>query len=115
MIRSGLALAVALALVCAFASPAMASGPPLGKYGCTIGQGYAGDLRILSGHRYRVNTSRIGRFRVLSAHKFKFTTGTWKGLFSPARWHRTSDGVIEIEMSRAGSNYINTYCDKEKG
>jgi len=51
MHRSSFTLALVVVLVLAFAAPAAASGPPLGKYGCTIGSGYAGDLRILSGGR----------------------------------------------------------------
>jgi hypothetical protein len=112
MIRSSLVLAVALTLVCALAAPAMASGPPRGKYGCTIGSGYAGDLRILSNHRYRLNRSKIGRFRVRPGHKLTFPSGVWHKLFK-GRWYKTSNGTWEIALTSLESGFESSYCDKE--
>jgi hypothetical protein len=112
MLRSGVALVLALVLVCALASPAIASGPPLGKYGCTIGSGYAGDLRILSNHRYRLNKSKIGRFRVRSGHKLTFPSGVWHKLFK-GRWYKSSTGTWEIALTSLASGYESSYCDKE--
>ena len=112
MIRSGIVLTLAVALVFALATPALASGPPLGKYGCTIGSGYAGNLRILSNHRYRLNRSKIGRFRVRAGRKLTFPSGVWHGLFK-GRWYKTSDGKWEIALTSLESGYESSYCDKE--
>jgi len=112
MLRIGLALVLVVLLTSALAAPALASGPPRGKYGCTIGSGYAGDLRILSNHRYRLNKSKIGRFRVRAGHKLTFPSGVWHKLFK-GRWYKTTDGKWEIALTSLESGFESSYCDKE--
>jgi hypothetical protein len=114
MVRSGLVLVLVVLSTCALAAPALASGPPTGKYGCAIGSGgqYAGDLRVLSSHRYRLNRSKIGRFIVHPGRKLTFPTGVWHKLFK-GRWYKTSDGKWEVALTSLASGFETQYCDKE--
>ena len=90
-----------------------AGGPPIGKYGCSIsGSGFAGNLRILSGHRYKLNKSKVGRFKVKPGRKLTFPSGVWKGLFR-GRYYKTSDGTWEIALTSIESGFESQYCDKE--
>ena len=104
----------AVLLAFAFAAPAMASGPPTGKYGCVIGSEsqFAGDLHVLSGHRYRLNKSKVGHFRVRAGHKLTFPSGVWHKLFK-GRWLKTTDGTWEIALTSLSSGFETEYCDKE--
>ena len=107
------ALLAALVAAALLAVPALAAAPPTGKYGCSIGSSaqYAGDLHILSNHRYRLNKSKVGRFKV-NGKKLTFPSGVWHKLFK-GRWYRTTDGVVEIALTSLESGYETEYCDKE--
>jgi hypothetical protein len=108
-----LILLAALAATLAGTATAQAAGPPKGKYGCTIGGSqYAGDLKILSGNRYKLNKSKVGKFRVLPGKKLRFPSGIWKGLFR-GRFYKTDSGVWEIALTSIDSGFESQYCDKE--
>ena len=105
--------AVCAALFLGATATADASGPPKGKYGCSIsGSGFAGNLRILSNHRYKLNSSKVGRFRVKPGRKLTFPSGVWKGLFR-GRYYKTDDGTWEIALTSIESGFESQYCDKE--
>lgn len=112
--RSGFLALLAVLFTLAIVAPAAASGPPVGKYGCVIGSNaqYAGDLHVLSGHRYRLNKSKIGRFRVKAGHKLTFPSGVWHKLFK-GRWLKTTEGRYEIALTSLSSGFETEYCDKE--
>ena len=109
-------LIVSAALVAALLIPAgaaEAAGPPVGKYGCSIsGSGFAGNLRILSGQRYKLNRSKVGRFKVKPGRKLVFPSGIWKGLFR-GKYYKTSSGTWEIALTSIESGFESQYCDKE--
>ncbi len=104
--------AVAVLGLTAGAAPAAAEPPPKGKYGCTVGGIFGGNLFIMSGNRYRVNRSRVGRFR-MNGRKMRFPSGVYKGLYR-GRWHKTTGGGVEIELTSIESGFTSTYCDLEK-
>ena len=107
-----LCLLAALATVAIAAPPASAEAPPRGKYGCTVGGIFGGNLFILSGNRYRVNKSKVGKFR-MNGRKMRFPSGAYKGLYK-GKWRRTSDGTVEIALTSLESGFESTYCDLEK-
>ena len=108
-----LLVALLVAAVCAVsAAPAVAGPPPRGKYGCTVGGIFGGNLFILANNRYRVDRSKVGRFRNLPGRKMRFPSGAYKGLYR-GFWHRTDDGGVEIELTSIESGRTLTYCTKE--
>ena len=97
------------------AAPAVAGPPPRGKYGCIIGDNaiFAGNLFILANNRYRVDSSKAGRYRNLAGRRMRFRSGAYKGLYR-GRWHRTDNGGVEIELTSIESGRTLTYCTLEK-
>ena len=111
-LRLALAALLAVATFAAFAVPASAAPPPRGKYGCTVGGIFGGNLFVLANKRYRVDDSKRGRY-VSRGKKLRFPSGAYKGLYR-GRWHRTDDGEVEIELTSIESGRTLTYCTLEK-
>ena len=107
-----LPLLVALVVLAVGAPPAAAEAPPKGKYGCTVGGIFGGNLFIMSANRYRVNKSKTGKFR-MNGRKMRFPSGVYKGLYK-GKWHKTDTGGVEIELTSLESGYTSTYCNLEK-
>ena len=107
-----LASLAVVALVAVAAPSASAEAPPRGKYGCTVGGNFGGNLFILKRNRYRVDSSRVGRFR-MRGRRMRFPSGAYKGLYR-GRWHRTDNGGVEIELTSIESGFTSTYCNLEK-
>ncbi|HEX8084175.1 MAG TPA: hypothetical protein VF529_07775 [Solirubrobacteraceae bacterium] len=110
--RIPLALLAILALVATSAPAASAAAPPKGKYGCTVGGIFGGNLFILSKNRYRVDKSKVGKFRS-KGKKLTFPSGVYKGLYR-GRWYKTNGGGVEIALRSLESGFESTYCDLEK-
>jgi hypothetical protein len=105
---------LAITVPLAASAPAAAKSPPRGKYGCTIsGSSFAGNLFILANNRYRVDSSKRGRYRNRPGNKMRFPSGPYKGLYR-GFWHRTDDGKVEIELTSIESGRTLTYCLLEK-
>ena len=113
--RTRLLLAAVLVVVlCAVtAAPASAGSPPRGKYGCTVGGIFGGNLFILANNRYRVDSSKVGRYRNRPGRRMRFPSGAYKGLYK-GRWHRTDDNRVEIELTSLETGRTSTYCILEK-
>ena len=111
-----LAVTILVVATCAIqVAPASAAGPPRGKYGCVIGDNsiFAGNLFILANNRYRVDSSKVGRYRNRPGRRMRFPSGAYKGLYR-GRWHRTDNGGVEIELTSIESGRTLTYCNLEK-
>lgn len=120
--RKSLSSSVALAAIIAFfaAQPAVAKSPPEGKYGCSIGGIYFGELKITSSDIYR-RYGKKGKYKAggakihfddgVTGYTIRFKTGPLKDF--KGRWYRAGSGTAEIALKNPEDGFESIYCDEE--
>ncbi len=101
LLAATVAAVAALALA---ASPALAAGPPKGKYVCTYYTGsynaFAGNLNILGSRTYRVNNGKKGRYTP-SGSRLRFRTGDYRKLYT-ARYEKSGGQDVIYLLQKNG-------------
>ena len=102
---------LAALLAGAVAASSTAAGPPVGKYGCTMDASgdYAGELYLLDGSHYRVNSSKAGTYTV-SGKKLAFPSGVYKGLLRGVYKATTHPKGTEIDLIEPSTNNLEETC-----
>jgi hypothetical protein len=97
-------LALAVALVLALASFAVAKPPPIGKYQCYqyspyVGYLYSGWFKLVSAEKYKVSSGETGKYKYRAAtKKIVFTSGPYDrwDWFGKYRRDNTGNPVIDV-------------------
>lgn len=104
------AVGLAIIVLAVASASAHAAPPPPGKYECVIGANSIlfGNLIIRPGRKYAHRGTR-GRFTG-GASNLRFKGGDLGGM--RGRWHRSSDGIVEIALRNPRDDFESIYCDK---
>jgi hypothetical protein len=84
--------------------------PPAGRYACTVASnaGVAGNLRIVDGSHYRMNTSKVGVYAV-KGRNLTFPSGIFHGVFK-ARWSVSRTKRAEIVFTSLRNGLVTEKC-----
>lgn len=104
-------LVLAPLLLALAAPPALAAGPPTGRYDCVIGSNSIlfGTLVIKSGMKYAHRGTK-GTFTVPAPKKLRFKGGDLGGM--RGRWYKSTSGVFEIALRNPRDDFESIYCTK---